>query len=61
MKGRVLLSSLGVSKFLGTLSHSLRENISHVATAAAAVTADTPEPVFDRMQVLVELLTSCHT
>ena len=42
---------LGVSKFLGTLSNSLRENISHVATAAAAVTSDGPEPVFDRMQV----------
>ncbi|XP_078361629.1 uncharacterized protein LOC144645987 [Oculina patagonica] len=40
----------GVSKFLGTLSNSLRENISHVATAAAAVTFDGPEPVFDRMQ-----------
>ena len=42
----------GVSKFLGTLSNSLRENISHVATAAG-VTSDGPEPVFDRMQVLV--------
>ncbi|KAJ7387722.1 BSD domain-containing protein 1 [Desmophyllum pertusum] len=40
----------GVSKFLGSLSNSLRENISHVATAAAAVTSDGPEPVFDRMQ-----------
>lgn len=42
-----------MSKFLGTLSNSLRENISHV-TAAAAVTSDGPEPVFDRMQVFVE-------
>ena len=61
VKGQVLLSSLGVSKFLGTLSHSLRENISHVATAAAAVAADTPEPVFDRMQVFVVFLASCRT
>ena len=44
---------IGVSKFLGTLSNSLRDNISHV-TAAAAVTSDGPEPVFDRMQVFVE-------
>ena len=44
---------IGVSKFLGTLSNSLRENISHV-TAAAAVSSDGPEPVFDRMQVFVE-------
>ena len=44
---------IGVSKFLGTLSNSLRENISHV-TAAAAVTSDGPEPVFDRMQVFVQ-------
>ena len=43
-----------MSKFLGTLSNSLRENISHVATAAAGVTFDGPEPVFDRMQVLVQ-------
>lgn len=42
-----------MSKFLGTLSNSLRENISHV-TAAAAVSSDGPEPVFDRMQVFVE-------
>ena len=47
------LYTVGVSKFLGTLSSSLRENISHV-TAAAAVTSDGPEPVFDRMQVFVE-------
>ena len=47
------LYTVGVSKFLGTLSNSLRENISHV-TAAAAVTSDGPEPVFDRMQVFVE-------
>ena len=47
------LNTVGVSKFLGTLSNSLRENISHV-TAAAAVTSDGPEPVFDRMQVFVE-------
>ncbi|XP_068748602.1 BSD domain-containing protein 1-like [Montipora capricornis] len=40
----------GVSKFFGSLSHSLKENISHVATAAAAVTSDGPEPVFDRTQ-----------
>ena len=42
-----------MSKFLGTLSNSLRDNISHVATAAAGVTSNGPEPVFDRMQVLV--------
>ena len=47
------LYTVGVSKFLGTLSNSLRENISHV-TAAATVTSDGPEPVFDRMQVFVE-------
>lgn len=40
----------GVSKFLGSLSTSLRDNISHVATAAAAVTSDGPEPVFDKKQ-----------
>ena len=39
-----------MSKFLGTLSNSLRDNISHVATAAAGVTSNGPEPVFDRMQ-----------
>ena len=49
----ILAFNIGVSKFLGTLSNSLRENISHV-TAAAAVTSDGPEPVFDRMQVFVE-------
>ena len=44
--------SLGVSSFFDSLSHSLRENIAHVATAAAAVASDAPEPVFDRMQVV---------
>ena len=47
------LYTVGVSKFLEILSNSLRENISHV-TAAAAVTSDGPEPVFDRMQVFFE-------
>lgn len=41
-----------MSRFLGTLSNSLRENISHVASAAAEATSDGPEPVFDRMQVI---------
>ena len=52
-----------MSKILGTLSNSLRENISHVASAAAGVTSDGPEPVFDRMQVeymLISIFAICH-
>lgn len=47
-----VLNLLGVSSFFDSLSHSLRENIAHVATAAGAVVSDAPEPVFDRMQVV---------
>lgn len=45
-----------MSRFLGTLSNSLRENISHVASAAVEATSGGPEPVFDRMQVIVVCL-----
>lgn len=52
----------GVSKFLGSLSTSLRDNISQVAIAAAAVTSDGPEPVFDKKQArLLEIQTDPAT